>query len=598
MKLAAAPTAQPTAPWRSAVFLILLFWLLPSLAPAATVSARISQDTLTLGDSMDLTVSISDGGKVSVPREIQVPGLTIRFSGQSQSTQILNGQISSSQELTYTVEAQQTGSFTIPPVEVRSDGQVIRTRPVSLTVQAADPSAERKKEELLFAEITLANTTGYVGEMIPAELRLFVDTRVNWQAEQMPSFAGEGFTKQKMPEPTRDRIRRDGKDYHVIAFRTAITPSRAGKLTIGPSEIQIQAQLPQGNRNRQRSPLDSFFGDSFFSSQPVKRVTVKAPPVELSVKPLPTEGRHKDFSGAVGSFRLSAEGSPKKIKIGDPLTMKLIVSGQCNFDRVNAPALRDGKGWRAYPPSVGFTPDDELSTSGTKTFELALIPESKHDHMPVFDFSYFDPRLGKYVTLSSDPFPLEVTGTPLQEPSASAPAAAPSLPPPPSEPNDILGIVHEPGKTRPWPLTLPLEPWIFTAQILSAIVVAGIALVRGSPSDPRREAKKQLRRETKQLFAQLHAPTSTDAQFLESACRILQMEDAMESRRPPHTVDVAEAIARRPLDPATRKLLENLARNRTDLLYAGKGAWAPLFPPQERAEVIRALKTFAKRHAQ
>lgn len=72
----------------------------------------------------------------------------------------------------------------------------------------------------------------------------------------------------------------------------------------------------------------------------------------------------------------------------------------------------------------------------------------------------------------------------------------------------------------------------------------------------------------------------------------------MESGRPPHTVDVAEAIARRNLDPATRKVLENLARNRTDLLYAGKGAWEPILPPQERAEVIRALKTFAKRHAQ
>lgn len=577
--------------------MVLLFWIFPSLLSAATVSARISQETLTLGDSIDLTLSIADGGNVSAPREIQVPGLTIQFSGQSQSTQIQNSQISSSQELTYTVEARQTGSFTIPPIEVRADGQVIRSRPLSLTVQAADPSATRKKEELLFAEITLPNATAYVGEMIPAELRLFVDTRVNWQAEQMPNLAGEGFTKQKMPEPTRDRIRRDGKDYHVIAFRTAITPSRAGKLTIGPSEIQIQAQLPQERRNSQRSPLDSFFGDSFFSNQPVKRVTVKAPPVELNVKPLPTEGRPKDFSGAVGSFRLSAEGSPKKIKIGDPLTMKLIVSGKSNFDRVNAPALHDTKGWRAYPPSVDFRPDDDLSTSGSKTFELALIPESKHAHMPVFDFSYFDPRLGKYVTLSSNPFPLEVTGTPIQEPIASTPATVISPASQPSEPNDILGIVHEPGVVRALPHTFPSEPWVFIAQILSVIFVAAIALATGRSHDPRREAKKQLRRETKQLFVQLHAPAFTDAQFLESAYRILQIEDAMEGGHPPHTVNVADAITRRTLDSATHKILEKLVRYRTDLLYAGKGALEPLFPSEERAAVIRALKTFAKRHA-
>jgi hypothetical protein len=570
---------------------------------AARVSARLSQETLVLGDSIDLTLSITDGGKTSVPREIQVPGLTIQFSGQAQKTQIINRQISSSQELTYTVEARQPGTFTIPPIEVRSDGQVLRTQPISLTVQAADASSERKREELVFAEITLSNSTGYVGEMIPAELRLFVDARVHWQAEQMPSFSGEGFTKQKMPEPTRERAQRDGRDYDVIKFSTAITPSRAGKLMIGPGEISIQAQLPQERKNRQRSPLDSFFGDSFdpfFSTQPIKRITVKAAAVQLEVKPLPTEGRPKDFSGAVGSFRLSAEGSPKKVKIGDPLTMKLIVSGKSNFDRVNPPALRDSKGWRAYPPSVEFRPDDELASSGTKPFELALIPESGHRHMPVFDFSYFDPRLGKYVTLSSDAFPLEVTGTPPQEPvtPSSNPPTPPEASPRPSEQDDLLGLLHEPGVPRAWPrIPISPKPWVLIALILSGVFVAAVAVSIGRPRDAIFTAKKQLRREMKQLFSQIQTPDLPNAPFLESASRILQIAESLQSGQPPQTVNVAEVLGRRPLDAATHEILEKLVRSRTDLLYAGKGDWEPRFSSEERTQVIRALKTFAERHA-
>jgi hypothetical protein len=600
MKLADAHPAASASLWRPVVFLILLLLSLPSPVSAARVSARLSQETLVLGDSIDLTLSITDGDQISVPREIQVPGLTIQFSGQAQKTQIINRQISSSQELTYTVEGQKTGTFTIPPIEVRSEGEVLRTQPISLTVQAADASSERKREELVFAEITLSNSTGYVGEMIPAELRLFVDARVHWQAEQMPSFSGEGFTKQKMPEPTRERARRDGKDYDVIKFSTAITPSRAGKLMIGPGEISIQAQLPQERKNRQRSPLDSFFGDSFdpfFSTQPIKRITVKAPAVQLEVKPLPAEGRPKDFSGAVGSFRLSAEGSPKKVKMGDPLTMKLTVSGKSNFDRVNPPALRDSKGWRAYPPSVEFRPDDELATSGTKTFELALIPESGHTHMPVFDFSYFDPRLGKYVTLSSDAFPLEVTGTPPQEP-VTTPSPPPAASPKPSEPDDLLGLLHEPGLPRAWPrIPLPPKPWVCIALILSGICVAAVAVSFGRPRDAISTAKKQRRREIKQLFSQLQTPDLQNARFLESASRILQIADSLQSGQPPQTVNVAEAVARRPLDAETREILEKLVRSRTDLLYAGKGDWEPQFSSEERAQVIRALKTFAERHA-
>src|ERR1700679_2660026 len=105
------------------------------------------------------------------------------------------------------------------------------------------------------------------------------------------------------------------------------------------------------------------------------KATPKA--VELTVKPLPVAGRPADFAGAVGNFELSADGSPKRVKMGDPVTMKIKVSGQGNFDRVTAPVLKEPDGWRSYPPSNTFQGDDDIATRGTKIFEMAVIPEVK-----------------------------------------------------------------------------------------------------------------------------------------------------------------------------------------------------------------------------
>ena len=90
--------------------------------------------------------------------------------------------------------------------------------------------------------------------------------------------------------------------------------------------------------------------------------------------------------------------------------MKMKITGRGNFDGVTAPVLTDPAGWRTYPASTKFDPDDPVNVTGTKTFEMAVIPETKKVTMPVFQFSYFDPGTEKYVTSTSQASPLTVEG--------------------------------------------------------------------------------------------------------------------------------------------------------------------------------------------
>ena len=88
---------------------------------------------------------------------------------------------------------------------------------------------------------------------------------------------------------------------------------------------------------------------------------------------------------------MTSEANPKRVQVGDPITIKAEIAGRGNFDRVNAPALTDENGWHEYPPSANFKQDDESGTSGTKTFEMVVSPNEVKQNLPPLAFSYFDP---------------------------------------------------------------------------------------------------------------------------------------------------------------------------------------------------------------
>ena len=46
---------------------------------------------------------------------------------------------------------------------------------------------------------------------MPIEIRLYVDTQVALRGVNMPELEGEGFTKQKMPEPRQEVVERDDR---------------------------------------------------------------------------------------------------------------------------------------------------------------------------------------------------------------------------------------------------------------------------------------------------------------------------------------------------------------------------------------------------
>jgi hypothetical protein len=346
--------------------------------------------------------------------------------------------------------------------------------------------------------------------------------------------------------------------------------------------------------------LGDIFNDPFYTA--VQEFKAKAGSVDLTVKPLPAAGKPADFSGAVGNFQLTVEGNPKQVKIGDPLTMKLQVSGRGNFDRVTVPALNDSTGWRTYPPSSTFQADDPVHHAGTKTFEMAVIPETKKTAMPEFHFSYFDPVAEKYVTLKSEPAPLTVEGNtlPAPKPVATATDEAPPEPKKPvaePRPDDILGLRYDRGEAQSFaPLYERPEFWL--AQGAAAVVLLGLVAfkIRRAPTAAVRE-RAALRQEKDAVWRRLRDAELGHVDFFDSAARLAQIQTALLTGRAAGSIDAAAVRAAAQLDESAAETIEEVFSARAELHYAGGGSGDGQVSAAERERVIGALKQLEKGHA-
>ncbi|MCK4852256.1 MAG: BatD family protein, partial [Candidatus Omnitrophica bacterium] len=130
---------------------------------------------------------------------------------------------------------------------------------------------------------------------------------------------------------------------------------------------------------------------------------------EMTILPFPEKDRPLDFRGAVGDFSMETHCEPRKVRVGDPLTVRMIITGTGNMDTVTAPEVKDGEDFKIYEPQV--TKKERM-----KTYEQIIIPKTDEmKEIPGISFSFFDPRTGRYKTIEEPPLPVEVAARPESE---------------------------------------------------------------------------------------------------------------------------------------------------------------------------------------
>lgn len=415
------------APWLAALTLLLVPGVGIGSAEDFGVEASVSATRIGLDDDLQLTVSIHGDatGRAGSPELPSFDGFRVAGRSTSTSVQIINGERSSTRSVIYHLLPQAEGKHVIGPIRVDYQGEEHFTDPIEVEVVpgsvAPSPSPRRgspdpfdtwspfgrrrndpKEAAEIFVTAELSKKEAFVGEQVMLTYKLYTQAPLlGLQMDREPSYTG--FWAEKIPserEPEGRPAEIDGKPFHVAEIRKVVLfPTRPGKLAIEPATFSMAVRLSG-------DPFDSFF---LRASEDIRRST-KA--LTLDVKPLPSAGRPRDFSGAVGVFTLSAQLNKEQTNAGEPVTLSVVLEGKGNLRTLEPPEIPALPGFRVYDPKT----EESLQATaagfaGEKRWEYVLVPDAAGRHrLGPLDFTYFDPGEQRYVAVDAGPLTLEVLG--------------------------------------------------------------------------------------------------------------------------------------------------------------------------------------------
>lgn len=388
------------------LFTLLLTLPLTVFASNLNISASVDKNVVALGEAIQLQVVVSgDVTNIPHPQPPELNDFEVRSSGRSQNISIVNGRVSSSTSFNYTLFPKRVGKFRIGSFTINYKGQLLSTTPIDIEVKQEKSTLDEpqthqiKKAQDVFVEAFTDKKSAYVGEQITLTFRFYSSVQLLSQPHYTPP-AISGFVTEELPPHRNYRTTIAGREYQVTEIKTALFPVSKGTLTIGPAAVVVT--IPSVD-----DFFDEFFFRGFFSTG--KQVELKSRPIVISVKDLPEEGKPVKFSGAVGSYKISASLDKSNLEVGQAATLKVKISGTGNIKSIPQPEISIPN-FRQYETisSVNVTRDGQL-IGGSKEFKTVIIPTKPGGQViqPI-SFSFFEPQSGSYRTVFSNPISVEI----------------------------------------------------------------------------------------------------------------------------------------------------------------------------------------------
>lgn len=402
--------------------ILLFLFLFVRLVYSQTFTASVNNTTVAEGEPFEVSFTFQ-GKDINALGSFTPPnfgGLKI-LSGPNQSTsmQIINGNVSATKSYSFVVIASSVGKFSIGAASIEFKGDKLKTEPIQITVVKGNPKPKEDKKQgevntqeiadNLFIRAFADKNKAFIGEQITVTYKLY--TRLNIAAQmsisKLPQYVGfwsEEIETARTLSFTTEVI--DGKRFNVAVLKkAALFPTQNGKLEVTPFELTIPIEI------RKNRSLDNFW-DSFFDD-PFNRQIYEYKAVSNSLKidviPLPENDKPISFNGAVGKFNISASIDRELIKINEPITLKIKVTGSGNISLLQPPLFELPAGFEKYEPKVTEEINRSAKISGSKTYEYLLIPRAAgiREIKPI-ELSYFDPESKKYFTALTSGFNIKI----------------------------------------------------------------------------------------------------------------------------------------------------------------------------------------------
>lgn len=387
-------------------------------------------DAVAIGDQFRLSYTVTTQ-KVRDFRAPSIKGFDVLMGpsrSQQSSTQIINGNVSSTNSITFTyiLMATTEGNYTIPGATITADGDQMVSNSLRIKVLPADADAGSSSgssaqsnssgsrsssgstisNQDLFITATASKTRVYEQEAFLLTFKIYTrEPQLRFDNVKLPDF--KGFHSQEIEMPANAKWSQEhykGRNYSTTVYRQFVLfAQQSGKLVIEPARFDASVAKPVQTAD----PFDAFFNGG--SNYVEIKKALLTPKITIDVSALPA-GKPANFSGGVGEFSISSSINSQEVKTNDAITIKLVVSGTGNLKLISNPDIKFPEDFEVYDPKV----DNQVrltkeGLSGSKVIEYLAIPRHAGTFkIPGVSFSYFDIKSKSYKTLKTEDYEVKV----------------------------------------------------------------------------------------------------------------------------------------------------------------------------------------------
>ena len=404
------------------LFLLLLF----RPAMAQSVQITLGPDEIAENQVWTITVTAQNERLKSYDNFPDLAGFRKRGQSTQSTTNIVNGQISSSQSVIMTYLPLKQGVITVPSFTMK-----VNDKPIAVTgkkVKVGPPVQQQRDpyrspfdqnatddffgrgetefvdiKEDAFLALTTSKDAVYVGEGFNTTLSLFIaeENRAPLSWHDLGKQVSE-IVKKLRPNSCWEEnfnieniegesVQINGKDYmQYKIYQATFFP-----LNTQPVEFP-SVGLEMIKYKVAKNP--SFFGQN--RKEDFKTFYTK--PKKVTVKELPPHPLRNAVS--VGDYRLEEKMHSTDLETGQSTAYEFNISGEGNISSIEKPIVRNDAYFEFYEPNVRQEIGrDKNRVTGSKSFSYFMIPREPGQFKlgDYFSWVYFNPRLQQYDTLKS-----------------------------------------------------------------------------------------------------------------------------------------------------------------------------------------------------
>ena len=389
--------------------LLLTFILNLSFVLGFSATASVDKNRCTIDDIISFKIEFENADSFS---NIDISSLIKDFtviSGPSQQTsmQWINGKVTNSRIMSWSLSPKREGRLVIPRLNVQISGKNSVTDKIVVFVG----KSQKKESDLdVFISAEINKESVYIGEQITLTYSIYRRVECSIEPFEIPKFPG--FWSEELFRPNQIKFKNiaiNGVQYQKgILYKVALFPISGKELEIEPLSLKIQIQKKK--KRRGRDPFFDPFFDSFFTETETKILRSKKR--EIFIKDYP-KSRPIGFTGAVGDFKISTAIDTDSINVNEAITFRVIIEGTGNMGLFTIPKMSFADDIDQFPPKENFEKNvfrDELS--GKMIWEYILVPRvSGKLSIPPISFTFFNPKIEKWQKLSSKPTSVLIKNT-------------------------------------------------------------------------------------------------------------------------------------------------------------------------------------------